>query len=111
MENNSLIRSQHRDRIQHLMRAVSIVCVILGGIAGALALITIFIPSWFYETGDEHMAWAIRVFGGGLGATVIGCLAGLFSGRSRWLLMCLNLLFLLLWVLSEVLRVNLTSAP
>ena len=92
-------------QIQRSLGIVTSACAILGGIAGALAIFSEISPSWFYQRGEEHMAWSIDLSITGASITVIGWLTAFFSGAKKWKWVGWNFLFIISWVLAEVIRV------
>lgn len=91
--------------LQKTMRSCAILCGATGGIAGVLSIATSIRPSWFYHSGDEHMAWAIGLTIVGSLATLIGWVAASLAGRKKWVWFLLNSVFAVAWIAAEMLRV------
>ena len=92
--------------LQTMMRVATIVCCVLGSASGVLAILTSIVPSWFYQSGEESMGWAIQLGSTGISITIIGWVTACFSGRKKWKWLCWNSVFVLSWILAELIRVH-----
>ena len=97
---------QPATQFQKLARAIAIVCIVVGGGAGLLFLVRAVVPSLFTQSGEESMAFAIGVFSIGLLATLLGCTAACFAPRPKLRLVLISLVFIPIWILSEMIRVS-----
>ncbi len=97
---------QPATQFQKMARAIAMVCIVVGGGAGLLSLVSDVVPSLFYQSGEERMPFAIGVFSIGLLATLLGCTAACFAPRPKLRLVLISLVFFPIWILSELIRVS-----
>ena len=90
-----------------VIRFVTWLCIASNGTAGLIAIIAAVEPFWFYNSGDESMAWGIELTETGLGLTVAGLICAGFTGKGKWKRFCLNFTFVFCWVVAETIRVAL----
>lgn len=90
-----------------IMFTVTILSVIANGFIGILTLASAIKPSWFYQSGEESMAWSIQLFVAAAITTIIGWISACFSGRNKWFWLSLNCIYIVSWFLAEFIRVQL----